>query len=222
MKNIDVSKLKFNFDKNTMRILYYKNKDYVIPVGVIFASILLFLFVIVNQIQDFFSLQSEVSTTRQRILLLQNNLAVIEKLDESALDSDLGLVLTALPFEKNYSGILNSVTAASQKANVALSDFSFEVGDLSSSSAQVSSSPFSINLALNIKGGVLETQRLVRLLAKTMPILEIIDIKIQNNLSALTINFYHKPFNPIRVDYATPIVPFSKEDTQTIEALSSL
>lgn len=222
MKNSDdIKRLKFNFDESTLKILYYKNKDYIIPVGVILASLLLFLLVVVVQIQDFFSIQAEASVAKQRVLQLQNNLEVIEKLDESTLESDLRVVLRVLPIEKNYSGILNAVTAASQNANVALDDFSFEVGDLSSSSAQVSPQPLSINLTLNIQGGVLETQRLVRYLAKTMPLSEVVDIKIQNNLSALTTYFYYKPLSPIRIDYSSPIVGFSEKEKKTLETLTS-
>lgn len=222
MKNSDdVRRLKFNFDESTLKILYYKNKDYIIPVGVILTSLLLFLFVVVAQIQDFFSIQAEVSVTKERILKLQNNLTIIEKLDEGTLDSDLRLVFTALPVEKNYSGILNAVTAASQNANVSLDDFSFEVGDLSSSSAQVSPQPLSINLTLNIQGGVLETQRLMRSLTKTMPLSQVLDIQIQNNLSNLTTNFYYKPLSPVRIDYSASIPSFSEKEKKTLEALSS-
>ncbi len=222
MKNSDLSDLKFNFDKSAIRILYYKNKDYIVPIGVIFASLLLFLFVIVAQIQDFFSVQAEVSVTKERISVLRSNLDILAKLDDSSLDNELKLALVALPTGKNFSGILNAVTAASRNANVLLNDFSFEVGELSSSSARVSAqAPLTLNLSLNIQGGVLGTQKLIHELAKTMPISQVLDVNIQNNLSTLVTNFYYKPFTPIRVDYATAILPFSKEDTQAIKALSS-
>lgn len=222
MKNSNSSSLKFNFDKSTLRILYYKNKDYVVPVMVIFASILLFLFVVVTQIQNFFSLQSEVSATKERIAVLRSNLAILAKLDDNSLSTQLELVSNALPTEKNFPGVLNAVTTASRNANVSLNDFSFEVGELSSSSARLSSSaPLALNLSLNIAGGVSGTQRLMHELAKTMPVSQVLDVNIQSNLATLVTNFYYKPFTPIRVDYATPVVSFSEKEKEALEMLSS-
>ncbi len=216
--NLDKEKiLKFSFDKSTTKILYYRYKVYFVPIGIILTCLVIFFVIITNQIRDLFSSQAQLSVVRSRVNILQNNLNLLSVIDENKQNNDIQTVTKAMPSQKDYAGILDALATTSRNSSVSISDFSFQVGDLSSNLP--SKSPLSIALSLSLKTGIVGTQRFLSELAKTLPISEVSDVEITAGLSTVVISFYYKPFSPIQPDFGSNLPVLSNGDILLLNSL---
>lgn len=211
---------KLSFDKGTFGILYQRYREYIVPVATLFVCAALIVGVVIPQIQEFVETQNHVKEIQGQIAVLKNNVQFLTSLDDSALDSKMGIASSALPAEKDFAGILNAITTASARSGVSLGDFSFAVGELSTKSAQVTPQP-SIQVALTVSGSVLSTQRFIQELSKTMPLSEVLNAAISGNSSTLTTVFYYRVFPPIKFDERTPLSGLSQSEEQLLNKLAS-
>ena len=211
---------KVNIDSATFWFLYRKYKEYLLPVGVIFACILLFLFVIIPQFQNLLDTQQQVKAESNKLLVLKNNLNLLTNLNESQMDSQLQIVSSALPPNKDFAGILNGISTAAEKAGVFLGDYEFQVGDIAKSSLNIQSFPY-LKLTLTINGGVNGVTRFMAELYKTVPLSEIVNVKVTSTTSEITALFYYRPFPPLGFNDSAPISPISQQGLSTIANLYS-
>lgn len=213
-------KKKVNIDSTTFWFLYRRYKEYLLPVGVIIACILLFLLVIIPQFQNFLDNQQQAKTESNKLIILKNNLNLLNNMNESQVDSQLQIVSAALPPNKDFEGILNGISVAADKTGVFLGDYEFQVGNITKPSLSIQSFP-SLQLTLSINGGVSGVTRFMGELYKTVPLSEITAVKVSNATSEITILFYYKPFPPIGFDNSVPINSVSQEGLSTVSKLSS-
>ncbi len=213
-------KKKVNIDSTTFWFLYRRYKEYLLPVGVIFACILLFFLVIIPQFQNFLDTQQQVKAESNKLIILKNNLNLLTNMDESQMDSQLQIVSGALSPNKDFEGILNGISVAANKAGVFLGDYEFQVGDITKPSLNIQSFP-SLQLTLTIYGGVNGVTRFMTELYKTVPLSEITDVKVTSTTSEITALFYYKPFPPLGFNNSAPINPVSQAGLSTIANLSS-
>ncbi len=214
--NTDLSKIKFNFDSGTWRILYLRHKVYLIPVIVILVSILVFLFVVVGQISDFFSSKERLTLEQEKIATLQSNLNILSSMDDTA--DDLQLVLQALPSEKDFAGIVNAISAASSVTGVSVADYSFQVGLLKPQAGSPETP--SIPLVLTIQAGPDGARKFLALLSKTSPLSSVATIQSDSGSSTLRLLFYYRSLPPLRVDYTVPLRPITQSDKDLLKKLS--
>ncbi|HZQ29657.1 MAG TPA: hypothetical protein VFA93_01095, partial [Patescibacteria group bacterium] len=144
---------KLSLDKETLILLYRKHKDYIVSVAIIIVCFILLIQVTIPQIADLSVRQQEVKTERDKLNSLSNNLSILSSITQDSLDQELSLTTSALPIEKNFTGILNSVTISANKSGVFLGDYEFQVGDLSKTTVIGKSLP-SLQLSLSVNGGV--------------------------------------------------------------------
>ncbi|MCL5019479.1 MAG: hypothetical protein M1426_03235 [Patescibacteria group bacterium] len=213
-------KKKVNIDSTTFWFLYQRYREYLLPVGVIFACILLFFLVIIPQFQNFLDTQQQVKAESNKLIILKNNLNLLTNMDESQMDSQLQIVSGALSSNKDFEGILNGISVAANKAGVFLGDYEFQVGDITKPSLSIQSFP-SLQLTLTIYGGVSGVTRFMIELYKTVPLSEITDVKVSSTTSEITALFYYKPFPPLGFNNSAPINPVSQQGLSTIANLSS-
>lgn len=213
-------KKKVNIDSTTFWFLYRRYKEYLLPVGIIFACILLFILVIVPQFQNFLDAQQQAKAESDKLVILRNNLNLLTNMDESQMDSQLQIVSAALPPNKDFEGVLNGISVAANKAGVFLGDYEFQVGDITKPSLNIQSFP-SLQLLLTINGGVSDITRFMKELYKTVPLSEITDVKVTSTTSEITVLFYYKPFPPLGFDNSAPIKPVSQQGSSAISNLSS-
>lgn len=217
-KNLD--KEKFEFD-STVKLLLFRYKVFLLPLGIILVCIFLFIQVVNVQLQDFYTLQNEVEAEQERIGILKGNLNMLSSLNNTTQDRYLQSAYNALPSYKDFMGVLNAVTVASGNAGVGLSDFSFNVGDLSTKSAQLAKSPsFNLNLTL-LNSGVDKTKRFLNELAKISPLSEVIEVDINGNTASVILVFYYKPLPLMVVNYFSPIKPISLQEKSLVDKISS-
>lgn len=213
---------KVNLDINMFHFLYQKYKDFVLPLGIIAASFVLFFFVVIPQVQNYIQLQQQVAQETQKLNAIKSNYDILSGLDDNTLSTQLNTVSLALPFSKDFASVLNAISAVSAKTGVLLGDFDFRVGDLSKSGQGIKSYPsLVIDLKLNtdIKGAV----KFIDELYKTVPVSETTDIKLSSGGSSeINISFYYKPLvGKSSIDQSNPITLLSQGDKDMISSLSS-
>ncbi len=217
---LNVKNIKFSFDKNTLLYLYIRHKSVFISLAIIVVCFFLFLFFILPQLQSFLTLSDQTRQLSLRNQKIQQNITFLQNLNQQDLSSKLTLAKGALPSEKDYAGIILAISSAASIASVSVDDFGFAVGDLSTPSGNISSSP-SIPITLNIGGGFDGARRFLSALSKTTPLSEVTLVQQSGNASTITVFFYYKPFvKPAFVEDVL-LTPFSQADTALFTSLAS-
>lgn len=212
---------KFNFEFNNLLILYRHYKDYLLPFSILVACVLVVFFVVVPQFQQYFSLQQELKAQMQKLEILKGNYNFLSNLDDSKSNTDFNALSLALPSGKDFAGIMNAVSYASAKTGVAVGDFEFSVGSLSSGSKEGVSAYPSIKIDINLIGNTKSVMQYIQELYKTAPASEVTDIKTGENSGSISILFYYKPFLQQNVDDSAPITVLSAQDLALIKTISS-
>lgn len=209
-----------SLDQNTIRILYVRNKMYVFP-GIFFTiAVLLFFFAVLPQIQSYFILLEEVKSSESRVAVLKSNVAVLSGINIPDLDKKLQAVVTALPSEKDFAGILRVIGVSATESNVKLGDFSFEVGNVSSEATKVANAlPIEINVI--ITSDLVGTKSFLESLTRRFPLSEVTSMQISEKSSNIKIIFYYKPLPNFTLTGDQKLKPLSKEESGLFDRLSS-
>ena len=208
-----------NIDASTLRLLYGRYKDFIVPFFVMVAVFLLVVRVIVPQIQDLFKANEEQKAAMETLTVMQNNLNLLKSIDDSTLDSQLAIVSTALPINKDFGLILNTLSDVSNKASVTLGDFRLNVGSLSKEEDNGKFTTFKVELI--VKGSVNAVDDFVGWLSKTFPLSEVTAVSLQGSSSTVAIGFYYKPFTRLQHDDSLPISRVSNKGLSLIDKIST-
>lgn len=219
MSDATLSKIKFNFDQGAFGILYARHKVYVVPFFIIFVCIVVFFGLITHQIQDISLANAQVATARENIRILKENLSILERIDESAQNTQLEVVVNTLPLEKDFTGVLAAVSHVSSKTGISVSDYSFQVGDVTKIPAASTVSPLSINLTL--QSDTRGTTRFLQELSRSVPLSNVTSVQTSSNLSTVNVGFYYRPLSFAKVDYHSPVRPLTADQSKMLEAVSS-
>lgn len=182
---------KINLDIKSLKFILEKNKPFIFPCLIIIVCIVLFFQFIVPQLKSLLVVQEQAKGASLRLKTLKENLNILTNTDEDHLDSQLQVLNQALPFSKDFSGILSSIYFASQKTGVALGAFSLKIGDLSDSQKD-SKFPI-ITMSIPINSGVVGASSFVDVIGKTVPLSEVTLVKIGDRVSTVALAFYYKP-----------------------------
>lgn len=212
---------KISLNRNTIRILYFKNKEFILPSMVIFICLLLFLKVLIPQFREVFLMFDQEKVLQEKLSIMKNNYSFIASLDNLNLDSQVKVVSSALPLEKDYVGIVNAISQTAARANVSVEDFGFEVGDLSTESAVLAKSRPSIKINLALKGGLENTKQFLKNLSEQFPLSEVSSVQINEQASNVSTDFYYRSFASIRFKEDMPIGKLSNEKKTLLDKLSS-
>ena len=209
---------KISVNKMTMEQLYRKNKDYFVPIITIIVCFVLLIEVTIPQIGALSVREQEYSAEKAKLDTLNNNLAILEKLSDSALSYQLSIATNALPSDKNFAAILNGVNYAANKSGVFLGDYDFSVG-ANNRIAPGQLFP-SLQFSLSINGGISPTAKYITELAKSLPLSEVSGVQVTRNSSKVDVSFYYLPFNQLRDNYQ-PIVSLSKNYIDILKNLGT-
>ncbi|MCL5746841.1 MAG: hypothetical protein M1277_00985 [Patescibacteria group bacterium] len=214
-------KKKINIDSATLNYLYHKYKDFLLPIGIIIACLLLFVLVIIPQFQSMLDSQQQAKAEASKLEVLRNNLNLLTNLDQAQLDSQLQVASSALPPGKNFFGILTGISTAANNAGVTLGDYSFQVGNITNpASGGIASFP-SLEVDLTVNGGTKGVTEFMAQLYKTVPLSEVTNIVLSNVSSQLTVLFYYRPFPPLGFNDSAPVQVVSPTGLSTLTNLSS-
>ena len=209
-----------NIDINTIRTLYKKYKEHLTYILIILVTIILFLFFVLPRIKDLARLNDERKIELNKLSILKNKLDLLSNLDDSKLDAQFLVVSSALPSDKDFEGVLNSISSATERSEVSLSDYEFQVGGLSQRLPVTTPGFPSLPLVVSIRGTPLQVAKFIGYLSKSTPLSEVTSI-VQNSSNAIiAINFYYKTLTP-QLDDSQAIAPVSEKGKQVIDTLSS-
>lgn len=213
-KNISLS-------ESALSLLYFKYKKLIFSSFLFFTSAFIIFQVLIPQVKNYFEFKEKIKDSRKKIDILKNNYTFSSNLNEYNLNSDLDVVSLALPTEKDFASILNSISDASNNSGVDLSDYSFNVGDLSSESAEIKTESY-IQIDLEAGGSINSLKNFLFELSTKFPLSESVTFETGQTKSSVVIYFYHKPFQKIPYDLFSPFTPRKKNEEDLIKKLTSL
>ena len=210
--------------QSSLRVLYYRYKDSVyyqlfIIVSVFMICIILFSQLVIPQIQDWFSIRNEVLATRERIDIINQNINFMNNLDKQQVKNQVDIATKALPFEKDFGVILTALNNASLESGVSLEDFTFQVGNIASVSAQentIQKDLSFVDLTISVANNVDGVNRFLDAINKKLPLVEVTDVDGDALSTAITLRFFQKKFPNIIFKDDQPVVPLSDKQTATL------
>lgn len=219
MNNINDSR-KINLDVENIMILYRHYKQFLLPIGVILISILMIIYIIFPQIQQYFNSQTLVNAEQQKLDNLKNNYTLLVSLSDTQTAKNLDTLSAALPAQKDFAGILNAISYVSAKTGVSVGNFEFSLGNLSATNFAGTAYP-STKIDLSLKGNSKNIANFVSEIVKTMPIAEVTSVDISGSTGIVGILFYYKPFPAQNISDQTQISPLSASDETLIKQVST-
>ncbi len=208
------------FDQNTLRVLYRRHKTYLFPFLAFTVSLVIIVVVIIPEVQQMFALKSQEEMIGQKITIIRQNLTFLSTLNDANTNKQLQTATTALPSEKDFTGILSTISQAAAESGVLVGDFSFQVGELSASSKTTSLPTIDIVLAVS-GGGIEGIKRFLHELANRFPLSQITSVHVNDTTSSVTVSFFFRPFPSLKTDGSQTISPLSQSDISVLDKLSS-
>ncbi len=215
--------------KKGFRYWYYKFRDSELySITTLFVAIVicivLSLYLILPELSNWFSIRKEVTATRQRIAVLQQNVNFMNNLDKNILNQQLLTSTQALPSEKDFGTMLNAISNASANSGVSLNDYSFQVGNIASSSGKTTiAAPnqlSSIQVIVVVDGSLDKIRKFIHALENSSPLAEVAMINGSAPNTSVTIQFYQKPFPVGNFSPFTPLTPLSNNKVTLLQTLS--
>lgn len=216
--NVKIPFFRDRIDQNTFKILYYRNKTYLLPVFIFMVATILTFFAVIPQIRDYFVLKNEEENIAEKIKIINNNTAVLAGLNEQELNRKLQAATLALPVEKDFGGILRAIGQAAIDANVTLGDFSFQLGSLTIGATKITNA-LPIEIALTVNDNVLGTKRFLRELSRRLPLSEVTNLRVNESSTNMTVIFYYKPISRLIFNPSEKIKVISQKESSLLEEL---
>ncbi|GEM_PF-2476572 len=182
-------------DKESLKILYLENKEFVLPFLAIGISFVLFFVFILPQVLSF---PSKKASRDQEIIRLNEIKAakqLLAGINESELDSQIKSSTTALPSDKDSGAILNAIIKAANLSNTQLDGYGFS-GSIGAQSGKAGNKNPNLTFKISVNGDPIQVVKFVEELYKTSPVSEITNIDYAGGISELTVEFYYKAFTP--------------------------
>lgn len=215
--------------QNSARFIYFRCKDspyfFWLILSIIFLVCFFLIFqVIIPQAQSWFSIRDEVEATRQKIDIIEKNKAFMSTLNKDVVEGNRKLAIRALPVDKDFGGIINAVVIAAVKSGVSIDDFSFNLGLVSSPSAEskknTEASEPTTKLSLYLSGNINKVKSFITEISEKLPISEIETVDASNGGTYLSLFFYSKPYAAPRISEGEPIRSLSADNNSLFNKLS--
>ena len=212
-----------------IRLLYFRYKDSpyyaALIISVMFViALILFFQLVVPQVQTWFSIRDEILATNQRINTINQNIAFMNSIDKDALEDQVQVSTDALPFEKDFGGILHAITDASTNAGVSLDDYYFQVGNIASVSGQqnnLSKDLSTVQVIVAVRGNVDNISAFLNEIYKKIPLSEVTAIDGDSFTTTITLQFYQKQFPKIVFQDDKALTVLSAKHSQLLEDLAT-
>lgn len=210
-------KINTQLNKEAIANLYFENKEYALPLFAIIVSVLLFFVFIVPQATSFPSRKNEIDIETAKLNKIKESEKVLSSIDENLIDSQLKIVSKALPSNKAFQEVLNSISTAATLSNTQIENYQFQEDE----NALVDANKFpSLTFEVDVTGDVRQAIELINQLHKTYPISEVTNIINSGGVSTITILFYYKPFPSISFEDRGQIRNMSAKEKSTIDEIS--
>jgi hypothetical protein len=209
---------KINADLKSLKFIFDKNKFYVLPIVIMMVSIMLFFQFVIPQFRILLATKKEAKESSLKLEVLKGNLNVLTNINEEVLDSQLKVLNLALPLNKDFIGMLNSIYSTAQKTGISLGSFSFKVGNLSQSE-NGDNFPV-IKLSAPTNASITAINSFVKIINKTVPLSEVYSVKVGDISSLVSLSFYYKPLGVSDYGQDVRISPISQKGLDLINKLN--
>lgn len=218
------------FGRNNLRFMYlrYKDSSYFtlsVIVLIIVMCVLLVLTYILPQFEKYLSIRQEVIATRERTATVLDNVEYISNLDRRLLTTQMSAVSSALPPDKNFGNILEALSDSAVRVGVSFQDYSFEVGNVSSNSAQINNARIkglsAVKITLTVDGTLDQTRKFLIEAAKALPLSEVTAIEGSEGSLNVTFEFFQKRLPTVTLDDEKPIPRVISTHATLINQLTS-
>lgn len=208
---------KINEDIKSLKFILNKDKPYIFPIAIILISVILFFQFVIPQFGALLEARKEALAASIKLETFKANLDVLTNTNEETLDLQLKILSSALPLNKDFIGILNSIYLTSQKTGVNLGSFSLKIGDLSNSDNNDQSS--TVNIDIPINANVTAVNNFIGAISKTVPLVEVYSVKVGNVSSSVSLSFYYKPLGASNYSQDARISPISQKGLTIVNQL---
>ncbi len=210
--------MKKNLDIEILRTIYRENKAFLIPIAVLFATIVLIIFFLIPQVNGYIQNQDQVRIEKDKLLNMQKSLSELSQASSDTLDNEVKLSSLSLPPNKDFASILLAISQASAFSGVSLGDFEFQVGDIGKITASGTSVP-SLKITLNLTGDIPAIARFIGEMKKSVPISQITSVKASGNFATVDVVFFYKPFPPTGSSDPEKIRNISSQEKNMVDSI---
>lgn len=210
---------KVNIDLNTLKFVYERYKDFIIPFVVVVLSLIVFVALTMPQIKNLLKIREEVKIAKEELNRLKEKLNTLSSIDSAVLDSQLQVVNAALPVAKDFSGILGAISFASDATGVSVGDFVLQIGNLGE--GQGASGLPAVSLNLSVSGSTTQVSDFINKLSQTLPLSEVTSVSLGNTSSNVNVSFYYKQVQDTTINASSSVDPVSGDGASLINRLST-
>lgn len=211
---------RINTDIQSLKIIFNRNKRYIVPSVVIFVCVVLIIQIIIPQFKTMFAVREEAKNAVQKLDRLKDDLNMLKVLDEEVLELQLKTSSLALPISKDFGGILNALYFAAQRTGVSIGKFSFQIGDLGSKDAK--DAKFSaINLSVALDSDIRTVNGFIDAIGKTLPLSDISFVQTDNKTSTVGLLYYYKALPDPGARKDLPVGVISQEKLSLLSKIGS-
>lgn len=209
-----------------IRLIYFKYKDTpYFTLGVIIIVVLIGLLLIweaiIPQVGSWFSIQTEVKRLNTEISLLKSNQTLLDSMNGPQLEEQFSVATAALPYEKDYAGVISSIDDATILSGMQRDDYSLQIGDLSTKSAQLAPET-SLSVKIALKGTVEQMQHFLEEINKKLPLSEVVTISYGNSGATIELIYFYKYLpNNLQVVLTNPIKSLTPSQTTLLKTLGT-
>jgi hypothetical protein len=217
--------------KKGFRYWYYRFRDSMyysftlIVFPILLCGVLIFS-LIIPEISDWLSIRREVLAVKEKITILQNNIAFMSNLDRTTLNGQLQTATTVLPSVKDFSVMLNAINDASVVSGISLDDFTFQVGDITSSADKEGDTRFQnigvIQITFVARGKLDQIKRFIVALRNCAPLSEVISLDGNGETVSVSVQFYQKFMPRLTIIADKPLQPISAMELGLLEQIATL
>ena len=211
----------FSLSQSAFSILYQKYKPFFLPVVSIVVCILIVGLFGTAQLQQYLEESKQREQIAKNISQLNDNLVLLSNISPQTAQEQFTTAISAIPAQKEYVGVLNSIAYAAAVANVSVSDFSFIVGDVAASPVEIKSGQLpSISVKLSLLTDEAGGQHFLQALSETLPLSRVNNIALNKNAISLDVSFYYKPFTNTTIPQNASLTPLTSQQSLLLQTLS--
>jgi hypothetical protein len=180
--------------------------------------------------QNWFSIQAEVATTKEDISIIKQNIQFMQSSNPQQIDNNLQVSAKALPFSKDFAGILVAIRDGATSANVTTQDYNFTIGDIvKKQSKQTSPIPqpviqtenglTPISLYVVVEGSADKLANFIKEIETRLPLATIKTVEFAEDRAQIGISFYTKDFPKIHINDTATVNILNASDKKIIDTL---
>jgi Tfp pilus assembly protein PilO len=175
---------------------------------------------VLPHLQTWFSIQNEIKETQNRVTTIRDNIRLIQNTNTVAIDEEYTLAVQALPHDRDFAGILQSIAQASLKSNVEVSDYSFSLGTIVNNKEDISKTKLlPITTSIAISGNIDNVMKFTDEIEKELPLVEVKGITYSSGKAEISLSFFIKEFPDLKIINSVPLTQLTQKDRELLNTL---